>query len=749
MRIKGRIRGILRREWAIAVVVAAFLTVAAIYSIITPLFEASDEIWHYPVVKHIADTGTLPVQRPGVEQPWRQEGSQPPLYYMVAALATSWIDTADMAEILWPNPHAQIGVPLAEGNKNMIIHTAQESFPYRGTTLAVHIIRFLSVLMGAATVLLTYLVSLELFPSRQSLAIGAAAINAFNPMFIFISGSVCNDNLVVSLSSLALLLILRLMKGPSSRWILIALGSIIGLAAITKVSALGLVPLAFLALGYLAFQQRSWSAFLKGCLLVSGPILILASWWYARNWVLYGDPLGLGVMVAIAGSRFREPSLAQLLGEFQGFKMAYWAVFGGCNILAGRWVYAFFDILGLLASAGLIVVTIKGLMRRSWERTPSLLLLALWVVILFLGLARWTQVTKASTGRLLFPGISALSLFLALGLEGLLGRKYDRYLLGSVVVVMLFIAFLSPFRYIAPAYARPRLLSPDELEAVANHLGISFGHKMRLLGYTVDRETIAPGESLTVTLYWQSEAEIDRDYSIFVHLLDEIDAVVAQADSYPGMGTYPTSEWAVGDAIAERYTLRLPGTTFAPSSAVLEVGVYDYSTGKRLLAYSAEGQPVGDNVMFHPISIEGTSPRGQPVAVFVNFENVIALVAYQVDRRSVNPGEGLELTLYWRALAKPSADYTVFAHLLGPGTRMWAQHDGPPEDGRSPTSTWKPDQIVEDRHTLTVAADTPPGVYEIEVGLYSPATGERLLVLGDRDQVVGDHVLLTSVRVAD
>jgi len=155
-----------RAHWAIALILFVFIGLGFTYGLVTPIFEASDEIWHYPVVEHIADTGTLPVQRPGVEQPWRQEGSQPPLYYIVVALITSWIDTSDMAELLWRNPHAQIGVPLAEGNKNMIIHTARESFPYRGATLAVHIIRFLSVLMGAATVLLTYVISLELFPSR-------------------------------------------------------------------------------------------------------------------------------------------------------------------------------------------------------------------------------------------------------------------------------------------------------------------------------------------------------------------------------------------------------------------------------------------------------------------------------------------------------------------------------------------------------------------------------------------------------
>ncbi|HLU09098.1 MAG TPA: hypothetical protein VK003_05480, partial [Oceanobacillus sp.] len=68
-------------------VLAAYVVLASVYSIVTPIFEASDELWHYPMVKHLADTGLqLPVQDPAVPTLWRQEGGQPPLYYMLAAV---------------------------------------------------------------------------------------------------------------------------------------------------------------------------------------------------------------------------------------------------------------------------------------------------------------------------------------------------------------------------------------------------------------------------------------------------------------------------------------------------------------------------------------------------------------------------------------------------------------------------------------------------------------------------------------
>ena len=87
--------GLIKRHWGISLILALFVALGVIYSVVTPIFEASDELWHYPFVKHLADGNGLPVQDANADQPWRQEGSQPPLYYALSALATFWIDTDD------------------------------------------------------------------------------------------------------------------------------------------------------------------------------------------------------------------------------------------------------------------------------------------------------------------------------------------------------------------------------------------------------------------------------------------------------------------------------------------------------------------------------------------------------------------------------------------------------------------------------------------------------------------------------
>jgi len=183
----------------LALVLILFVLLGVVYSVASPVFEASDERWHYPVVKHMADGEGLPVQDPNVPTSWHQEGSQPPLYYFLSAVLTSWIDTDDFADVQSPNPHAVVGLPQVVGNKNMMIHTDHERWPWRGTTLAVHVIRLVSVGLGVITVWLTWYIAGYLWPGNNQVRLLAVMLTAFNPMFLFITASVNNDNLAAAL----------------------------------------------------------------------------------------------------------------------------------------------------------------------------------------------------------------------------------------------------------------------------------------------------------------------------------------------------------------------------------------------------------------------------------------------------------------------------------------------------------------------------------------------------------------------
>lgn len=231
---------------------AAFSLLGAMYAATTPLFEASDELWHYPMVKRLADGAGLPVQDPANPRPWRQEGSQPPLYYALMALATRWIDTSDLELVRWLNPHVDNGIITPDRNNNIAIHTAREYWPWQGTVLAVRLARLLSVLLGTGTVYCTYRLGLEVVPGRTGLALAAGALVAFTPMFVFISASVNNDNLATMLATAALWQLAAWLRRPPAGpdWSHLRLGVILGAAALSKVSALGLMPLAAVGTPY-------------------------------------------------------------------------------------------------------------------------------------------------------------------------------------------------------------------------------------------------------------------------------------------------------------------------------------------------------------------------------------------------------------------------------------------------------------------------------------------------------------------
>ncbi|MBC7263248.1 MAG: glycosyltransferase family 39 protein [Chloroflexi bacterium] len=736
-----------KTHWAIISVLSAYVLLGLIYSVVTPIFEASDELWHYPFVKHIADGHGLPIQDPTAQQLWRQEGSQPPLYYAVAALATFWIDTSDLSEILWRNPHADIGIPTPDGNINMIVHTDRERFPYQGTVLAVHIIRALSVFVGLVTVWCTYRICVEVFPEREPLAVGAAAFTAFNPMFLFISGSVNNDTLATALCAVAVWMMVRLV---SQRWAgcghLALLGLVIGLAALSKLSGLGLLPLAMLALILVSWQRKEWSFLVRGCAIVFSCVTVVAGWWYIRNWLLYGDFTGLNVFVTIAGPRHPTPTLLQLWGERWGFIMSFWGFFGGVNVPMAHWIYQLLTAIAEIGVLSCVLALVWAWLQRRFhtERWLKITLLMAWPIILFASFVRWTLMTIASQGRHLFPALPCIAFIVALGLWHLSPPRVRPWSMAALAALMFAIAIVAPFIYIAPAYARPALLSPTETAAILNPLHVSFNDEITLLGYELSADAVGPGDWLEVTLYWQAQKEMERNYSVFVHLLAPGDLILGQRDTYPGLGKFPTTLWKPGDTIRDTYALKVSPVALATEAAQVEVGLYTVETGQRLPAY-IEGKPVGDHVRFGEITIAVSPQEGIPNPVYINFDNCIALVGYDLDRQVARPGETFHLTLFWKCLRPVRDNYSVFTHVLGPNNSIWAQMDSWPQGGNAPTSTWVPGQVIEDHYELRLNDQTPAGVYEIEIGFY---LGEkRLSVLGEGGQVVDDRAFLSKVRV--
>jgi 4-amino-4-deoxy-L-arabinose transferase-like glycosyltransferase len=138
----------------------------------------------------------------------------------------------------------------------------------------------------------------------------------------------------------------------------------------------------------------------------------------------------------------------------------------------------------------------------------------------------------------------------------------------------------------------------------------------------------------------------------------------------------------------------------------------------------------------------------QPGDVSVG-DGLIRFLGYRMrPSERVRPGGQVTVDLLWQAQRRPDTDYTVFVHLLGgynpaTGGPVWAQDDSYPLDGGHPTTRWLPGQIVTDRHILDLPDGIPPGIYPVEVGLYSAVTGERLSV-ADSEQ---DRILIGEIQI--
>ena len=100
-----------------------FFCVGLIYIYAVPHFEASDSIAHVGMIKWIADhDGALPIQSADHSQLYRQQASQPPLYYFMMAAIWTALDTSDFDEFFRLTPFAIVGDPMRLGNRNRLFY---------------------------------------------------------------------------------------------------------------------------------------------------------------------------------------------------------------------------------------------------------------------------------------------------------------------------------------------------------------------------------------------------------------------------------------------------------------------------------------------------------------------------------------------------------------------------------------------------------------------------------------------------
>ena len=413
---------------ALASTVLLAISLSLVFSLLTPAWETNDEPEHVQYIEYVVRTGRIPAI--SVANGW--ESGQPPLYYFMAA---QW------QKLLGIPAFRPIPLPTAPATTNpvhlqMVHHyTAAE----RQQAVWVHELRLLSVLLAGVTVAACFL-TLWLIFGRVSVATGGALFTALLPKVPVVFGAVTNDTLVDALGALTLVAVMMWLRaGPRGvrRRLLwsVALGLLLGCAALTKLTSLPVAILLFalLLLASARFHRGLWEPL---SVLVVGAAV--SGWWYLRNYLVYGD-----VLAARANERMVRhffPGCLNIscyplsdlhhwmVGVPKGIMQTFWYV-GGWNQLTlnSKVSYA------LALAAVLAVAAGQWVNRRQWREAGRSLerwsLGALATVSLG-GLGAAYSIALAATqyqGRYLFVGLGGITGLITAGTWGALRARLGRW----------------------------------------------------------------------------------------------------------------------------------------------------------------------------------------------------------------------------------------------------------------------------------------------------------------------------------
>lgn len=163
--------------------------------------------------------------------------------------------------------------------------------------------------------------------------------------------------------------------------------------------------------------------------------------------------------------------------------------------------------------------------------------------------------------------------------------------------------YRSIYRSFLGAYLTLYLMPPAGISSSPQTVvAANLGDEVLLVGYSLGSREVRAGEVFTLSLYWQALAEMERRYTVFTHLLDADNRVVAQMDGEPLGGTHPTTEWQFGEIVRDNYGLLIAPDT-PPGEYLLEVGMYYLPTLERLPVLDASGKVKDDRVVLGGIAV--------------------------------------------------------------------------------------------------------------------------------------------------
>jgi 4-amino-4-deoxy-L-arabinose transferase-like glycosyltransferase len=577
------------------------------YGLNEPLFESPDEQGHYLFVRWLQNHGTLPVQTTNFDA---ARAHHPPGYFLLGALVSGWVSVEGAPDAIHMQPNPKFAFRPTDpfnDNKAVYIHNGpEERFPFAGQARVVHLVRLVSLLFSSLAVVFAYLTAHQTRPGDAALALLAAGLVAFNPMVLFMSGLVNNDTAALATGAALVYLLARFNRAGFSpaRWAMV--GAAWGIGLLLKSSALVLAAPIGVALLLETWRARQPLRLLTHGAALGLPPLLMAGWWFERNLRLYGDLTG-NAAVAMAGGRLLpEERFVGLPGNiawlFKGIVGC--GPLGPFSLCYPAWVYTVAVVFCLVAAAGLVKsivhqpAVIRAEDRQLWLIHGVTVLAVFGAMLVYA-----TTLRNAWSGRLLFPAYASAALLLSAGVLHWIRPHWRAPAVGVIVALSAALSAYGLWGLVLPRYGLPRSPSATELKQ-AVPVGAELGGVARVLAYRLDSTTVQAGGMLAVTVYWQALERTTAPYTVFVQLAAPGYGVIAQRDTYPGLGNYATTVWDPGRVFADTYRVFLPPDAPLIDQASLLVGLYDAETGERLLVTSPGSTPSGsDWVQFGGITV--------------------------------------------------------------------------------------------------------------------------------------------------
>jgi hypothetical protein len=161
------------------------------------------------------------------------------------------------------------------------------------------------------------------------------------------------------------------------------------------------------------------------------------------------------------------------------------------------------------------------------------------------------------------------------------------------------------FVYYFDETGKPRevAMEPTPVARPSPALPVNFQAPIALEQVEIARSTVKRGDVLIALLYWRASGNIDKDYTVFLHLVNENGQTLAGYDSQPRKSDVPTSKWLPYQLVVDAIVMPIPREISPANDYKLEVGLYYLPTLQRLSIVGARGQPIADTLAIEPLSI--------------------------------------------------------------------------------------------------------------------------------------------------